>query len=97
MSKIQMVKFYQGIMLGFASNVTSISANAVKTVQVPKVITIEKTAIGVMVTTNDTKTLTLTEIPFNNVQYISYESQEVEVKNLDAALKKTVSAKTLNG
>lgn len=97
MSKITMVKFYQGVMLSNSSNITSISANPVKTVQVPKVITIEKTSTGIMITSNDSLTIAQTEVPFNNVAYINYESQPVEVKNLDAALKKSGNLKPLNG
>lgn len=97
MSKILMVKFYQGVMLSNSSNITSVTANPVKSVQIPKVITIEKTTTGIMITTNDTKTLTQTEVPYNNVAYINYESESVEVKNLDSALKKSANQKSING
>lgn len=77
--KIRMVKFYQGVNIDMKTNMNSMSVVEKRDVQNKQLVSIEKTAIGVLIKTEDvTGRIGYTEIPFNNLAYINYEPGQVE-------------------
>ena len=75
--QITFVKFYQGVTVDNQSNQTSSRVISERTVQDKNLVTIEKTVDGVLITTEEISgRRSFTEIPYNNLAYIKYASQE---------------------
>ena len=75
--KIVFVKFYQGVMVNNTSNQTSARVISERSVQDRNLVSIEKSANGVMLVTEEVSgRKSYTEIPYNNLAYINYEAEE---------------------
>lgn len=83
--KITFVKFYQGVNLASVSNQTSARVIEERSTNERFTVTIEKSAIGVLLThtENSTGTKHYTEVPFNNLAYINYEPVNKEERSED--------------
>ena len=79
--KITMVKFYQGVNIDQQSNMNSAKVISERSVQEKKLVKIEKSDIGVLITTEDVNgRVGYTEVPFNNLAYINYEAGQAEAE-----------------